>query len=385
MKTSILKKNLGLIIAIFGYVYYLSLLATFWVFITGILLIFLFIMLPVFLLGFIKRRRPILFRRFKALGWGLLFMALLLFPAFWQVPQQINVRVNKKNKLITPKADAVNDYADQFKNEYSNYSEMSFEQIGTAVRNYTFQEVEWELDILTYGIMAHQATPSECITRGTDDCQGQAVVMASLLLNLEYEHVWVVETPFHWWVLLSEEALPDGWEKEVETFLKRDDVHQINRGGTNDLGERNWEEPLMIFNHEELLYPYSPLESIWICLTTGPYFQRQLTPLLFSHQILFLIAGMFALAFPFVGWASYQSSNKTTSSMKKLKIKKKLLLKKWIISGLCLVGVMVLWGIIVQFTSLMNFGTLIAMIGFSVWGILASEPKLWKAIGITKK
>jgi len=381
LKSWALKRG-GLILAAIGYIYYLILLITFLVFISYVLLIFVLIMLPLPIVGASHKDKIILIRRVKAMGWGLLVMAFILFPTFWNIPQQIYVRQNQQQYLLEPDAPEVKVLAADFLEQYEDLENMSIQEIGEAIREFVLEEIVWELDYVIYGMAAHQASASEAIRRGKDDCQGQACVMASILLNLDFDYVWVVEAPFHWWVIIRNQSLgklKDGWEENVDALYHDGEIEFINRGGSRNLPEWTWADPVLIFNQEEILYPRG---ALWSSYSTGYYWWRQLVPLFCSLNIMVLIVGLLALAFFVTGWTSYQSSDKQKKGLSCLKVNKQLLLKKWSVLGGLLFGVMTLWTLLTLNRFLMDYSLIIAMIGFSTTISLAAEPKFWKSLHI---
>jgi len=58
--------------------------------------------------------------------------------------------------------------------------------------------IHWKQDYTTYRLAGLLLSPVDVLKNMTGDCQGQAVVTASLLLSMGFD-AWVVETPFHWW------------------------------------------------------------------------------------------------------------------------------------------------------------------------------------------
>lgn len=352
---------------------------------TRILLLFFLIMLPLIVVGIAHRKKPVILRRVKGVGWGLLVMAFLLFPCFWCVPQQINVRMQKQELLINPDSPEVSELAERFLEEHDNLEGMNIREISRAIREFVLNEITWELDYLIYGMIAHQATTNQVINRGTDDCQGQAVVIASMLIHLDFKYVWVVEAPFHWWVILrdnSKSPLPEGWEKSMDDYYDAGEIEYINRGGRNDSPRWMWADPVLVFNQEETLYPATPIESTWHSYTTGGYWHKQLSPLLLSGSILFLMLALFLLSFFLVGWTSYQSSDKSTSRMTELRIDKKLLVKKWLVLGGFLSFFFLFWALMSLNQATADYGLIFFSSLVSLIIVLTTEPTFWKALKI---
>lgn len=66
-----------------------------------------------------------------------------------------------------------------------------------------FSVIEWKIkyksDVVTYGALNHLATTEEALVRGEDDCDGQAVVLCSVLRHAGYD-AYAVIGPYHSWV-----------------------------------------------------------------------------------------------------------------------------------------------------------------------------------------
>lgn len=66
-----------------------------------------------------------------------------------------------------------------------------------------FSVIEWKVqyatDLFNYGALNHLANAEEVLLRGRDDCDGQAVVLCSVLRYAGYDAVAVIG-PYHSWV-----------------------------------------------------------------------------------------------------------------------------------------------------------------------------------------
>jgi hypothetical protein len=66
-----------------------------------------------------------------------------------------------------------------------------------------FSVIEWKVqyatDLFNYGALNHLATAEEVLRRGKDDCDGQAVVLCSVLRYAGYD-AFAVIGPYHSWV-----------------------------------------------------------------------------------------------------------------------------------------------------------------------------------------
>jgi len=360
-------------------------LFTYTVFITTILLLGLIIVLPLIFIGLIRKDKNIIIRRVKASCWALGFLILILFPTFWLIPQQIYVRTHRQAELITPNAPAVEDFASEFLDEYSDFNSLTFKEKALAVSNFTTENIVWRLDFETYGMSGHVATPTECINRGTDDCQGQAVTMASLLLNLDFKYVWVVETPFHWYVLVRDPdkgALKQGWEKNVEVYQNSGEILTLNRNGGGSMPDWRLEEVVLIFNDKETLYPVGLLKAILIGWTGTAFFYGDIFPMFMTYEVIFLILGMFALAIPLAAWTYYMSPLDDSRRKEDRKQAGKKLFQRVIILGPLLFLVFLAWFFLQPI--IWDYTLILAISEIGLLSVLASEAKFWKLIKVEK-
>ncbi len=254
--------RIGSMLAIVALGTYIVMVATFIAFVSSVLLLALVPALPPLVVALARKDKVLALRRGKAACWALGFVILVLFPAFWLIPDQVYRRVNRQSVLITPGAPAVVAMGQEFLETHPGYSSLPFDDKARLACTFTLEKVQWKLDLEIYGLSGHVATPSECLSAEADDCQGQAVTLASLLLYLGFEHAWAVETPFHWYVLVRDPArgaLPAGWELDVESLQASGEVLALNRDGGGDMPPWRFEEVMLIFNDRETLFPVDAL------------------------------------------------------------------------------------------------------------------------------
>jgi len=375
-----IKSHIGVLVALISLCVYIILLITCIVFVSTILLLGLIIVLPLILVGAIRNEKVILKKRVKASSWALGFLVLILFPAFWLLPQQIFVRVNRQETLLTPENPYVEEFSKDFLKSTPGYENMTFKERAEKVSEYTTEKIKWRVDYETYGMAGHVATPEQCIQRGEDDCQGQAVTMASLLLNLDFKHVWVVETPFHWYVIVrdpSKEKLESGWERHIEDYQENGEVLPLNRDGEGSMPEWRLEEVVLIFNDQETLFPRSALEAIWIGWTATAFFYDDIFPIFLTFEVLFLLLGILALSVPLSMWTYYMSSEKSEIGEKK--VLKTLLLRSLVLAPL-LFFVFFIWFLIQEI--LWDYTLIMAISEISLIVMLSSEEKVWRSLSL---
>ncbi len=384
LKIFFLKKHGGTLLAIVGLALYIIMVIFCLVFLSAMLLLGLLVVVPLLIIALIRRDRKLIIKRAKASCWALGVLVLFLFPAFWLIPQQLYVRYNRQSELITPDDPVVEDFAKEFLHEHPDYDNMSFEEKANEVCDYTLKKVVWTLDFETYGIAGHVATPKQCIEKGKDDCQGQACTMASVLLNLEFKYVWVVETPFHWYVLVrnpSKGELENGWEKKVEEYQDNGELITLYRDGQGSMPEWRLEEVVLIFNDKEILYPIDPIRAIAISWSATAFFKDDIFPIFTSYDVFFFLAGMFALAVPVVLWTDYMSAKKE-NAVKPIKLRAKENIKKVLVLGPLLFLVFLVWFFLQNL--LWDYMLVISISEMTLIFGLASEPAFWKLIHIVK-
>eukprot|EP00211_Chloroparvula_japonica_P002758 CAMPEP_0119120142 /NCGR_PEP_ID=MMETSP1310-20130426/1318_1 /TAXON_ID=464262 /ORGANISM="Genus nov. species nov., Strain RCC2339" /LENGTH=519 /DNA_ID=CAMNT_0007109607 /DNA_START=35 /DNA_END=1594 /DNA_ORIENTATION=- len=150
-------------------------------------------------LGAVSRMK--MYRVLMASGIILLVICMLLYPAFWRMPSQIYRHVYLPFTTLTPNHPLVENLVDDFyqsvggKDMFESYI---FQKQMYLLDRYIYKTIIWTPDMGQYGMIGLITTPEEVITRMAGDCQGQAVVTASMLLNMGFEG-YCVETPMHWW------------------------------------------------------------------------------------------------------------------------------------------------------------------------------------------
>lgn len=340
--------------------------------------------IPLFLpliIDALKKGNNILVKhRMKSISWAIGIFILLLFPAFWKIPQQIYVRTHQQDTLITPNAPKVEDFANEFLELKPNFYNFSFERKAQIACNFTTNQIKWQVDYKTYGIAGHQATPTECITRRTDDCQGQAVTLASLLLYLGFKYVWVVETPFHWYVLVrdpSKGKLQEGWETEVEILQENGELLPLNRDGEGEMPKWRWEEILLIFNDKQTLYPVNTLEALYISWTATAFFYDDIFPMFLTYEIFLIYLGMIFLSIPIAFWSFYNactSKESFTRNLKKIGIQNIFL--RIILIGSLIFSVFYFWFLIQEI--LWDYTLILAIIEIGLIFLIAAQKKFWR-------
>lgn len=69
----------------------------------------------------------------------------------------------------------------------------------SMVEIFTYLRVKYKTDLMQYLAIDHRPTVSEVMRTGVDDCDGRAILAATLLLFRGYD-AWVLAGPWHHWV-----------------------------------------------------------------------------------------------------------------------------------------------------------------------------------------
>ncbi len=154
------------------------------------------------------RRRPVWLR------WPLktaLFLAVLLFTLYPNPSLLVrNIRhLSRMNEMLDPSNEGLAPLEAQVRERLGG---------GTHGARATLAAVEWvvyhrlpyEWDWNTWGVADYMPTVSEALAKGCEDCDGRAVVAASLLKRMGHE-AWLVSDIRHVWVATREgEAMSPG-------------------------------------------------------------------------------------------------------------------------------------------------------------------------------
>ena len=124
-------------------------------------------------------------------------------PLIWK--QQFERKLNP-TVLLDPNSSAIKSLNDRFEESYDFLLKLKREDIVfldalmIEISNiYVQSQISYEGDTSNYHSIDHLATTSEILKRGADDCDGQAILIASLLryrgydayVVFGYSHVWV--------------------------------------------------------------------------------------------------------------------------------------------------------------------------------------------------
>lgn len=135
---------------------------------------------------------------------GLRIMALLavvlvvLFPRFWLIPQWLQ-RWSNPAALIEPDHPGLAPLEAAARTQIRKQGITADRAAFLAVQNLVLEQIPYKHDWDNSGQVDHLPSVSEVLAAGADDCDGQAIMIASLLQRMGYEahlvtdvlHVWV--------------------------------------------------------------------------------------------------------------------------------------------------------------------------------------------------
>ncbi|MBN2149913.1 MAG: hypothetical protein JW839_00575 [Candidatus Lokiarchaeota archaeon] len=374
-------KQAGTVLAVACAGIYIVLVATCAVFVSSILLLGLLVVVPPVVIAAAKRDKRLLGMRAKAACWALGFLVLFMFPAFWLIPEQVYRRVNRQSNLITPGDPAVVSFAADFLAENPGFGVENFSSQMALATQFVLGRISWRLDLETHGLFGHVATPSEAISLGSDDCQGQACVLASMVIHLGFGDTWAVETPFHWYVVARDPALgalPAGWEARIEEYQHNGSIATLNRDGGGDMPAWRLEPVVLVFNDRETIYPVDPLAGLWISWTSTAFFVDDIFPLFEGTGIITIAVASLLMGVPLALYTSYMGGQEARIPRGQARRLVKSFLVRSLALGAAFFGILVAWyllqPVIWDYTLIMAIG----LVGAAC--TVAAEPWPWRRL-----
>ena len=117
------------------------------------------------------------------------------------------------NALIEPDAPAIQPLVEELGQQLSN--DLTPHEVLKRVERYVYNKIEYEWDWNTWGTADYLPTVTEAIEMGKEDCDGQAVVAASLLRHFGFQ-VQLVTDFAHMWVKTDRgETMGPGKKKAI--------------------------------------------------------------------------------------------------------------------------------------------------------------------------
>ena len=164
------------------------------------------------------------------LGFTVLFVC---FPYPGRLVRHVT-RWQSPNTLIEPNAPALEPLVAALRPQIT--ADMEPKEVLKTVEKFVYKEISYDWDWNTWGMADYIPTVAEAIAKGREDCDGRAVVAASLLARLGYDaaivtdfaHVWVKtehgETMGAAEVMAEvRRSMPVDFSKKLPFFLRSDE------------------------------------------------------------------------------------------------------------------------------------------------------------------
>ena len=139
--------------------------------------------------------------------------ALVLFPKVWLIPTVLE-RYGDMDSVLDPQHAGLGALEEQLRSELAADADASHAL--QAVQRTVCEQIPYGWDWEVWGVAEYLPTVDEVFKRGREDCDGRAVVAASLLRRLGYD-AWLVSDLLHVWVQTpeGETMSPTGGEKAL--------------------------------------------------------------------------------------------------------------------------------------------------------------------------
>lgn len=141
----------------------------------------------------------------------LLVTALVLYPKPWLLPTAI-ARYRDMNSVLDPTNPQLAALQEQVQARLP--ADAPMEETLQVVQQAVYERITYAWDWQTWGVCEYLPTVDEVFQKGREDCDGRAVVAASLLQRMGYD-AWLVSDLLHVWVQTpeGETMSPTGAEK----------------------------------------------------------------------------------------------------------------------------------------------------------------------------
>ena len=126
----------------------------------------------------------------------LAIVVLVLYPRIWLLPTWL-ARLADMNSVIQPDCPALARLETAVREQVKPGS--TPRQTLDAVQRVVYQAVPYAWDWEVWGVIDYLPTTAEVFAKGREDCDGRAVVSASLLRRMGYQ-AWLVSDLKHCWV-----------------------------------------------------------------------------------------------------------------------------------------------------------------------------------------
>lgn len=153
------------------------------------------------------RRRPGLWRRLHGarrrvrwpvkIGLFLLVLLVVLYPRLWLLPEHLR-RSQNTNSVLDPAHPTIAYLALFVQNRLPPAP--TPEEVRVAVQEVVYTTIPYDYDWNVWGVADYLPTVDEVFKQGREDCDGRAVIAASLLRHLGHD-AWLATDLGHMWVV----------------------------------------------------------------------------------------------------------------------------------------------------------------------------------------
>jgi hypothetical protein len=142
----------------------------------------------------------------------LVVIVLVLYPKVWLLPRQL-ARLDDLNSVLDPGYPGLAPLEQRVREELAK---PDHDNVLRVVQQVVYQRIPYAWDWQVWGVVDYLPTVAEVFQKGHEDCDGRAVVAASLLRRMGYQ-AWLVSDLLHMWVATpeGETMSPTGAEKTV--------------------------------------------------------------------------------------------------------------------------------------------------------------------------
>ncbi|MCG3126913.1 MAG: hypothetical protein CHACPFDD_01768 [Phycisphaerae bacterium] len=131
-------------------------------------------------------------------------VALTCFPRVWMLPEWLR-RINDMNSVIDANARGLGPFATAARERVAPGADDK--AVLAAVQAVVYERIPYAWDWETWGVMDYLPTTAEVLRLGREDCDGRAVLAASVLRHMGYD-AWLVNDVLHTWVAARSRATP---------------------------------------------------------------------------------------------------------------------------------------------------------------------------------
>lgn len=179
------------------------------------------------------------------LGFTVLFVC---FPYPARLVRHVT-RWQSPNDLIEPNAPALEPLVAALRPQLS--ADMEPKEVLKTVEKFVYEQISYDWDWNTWGMADYIPTVTEAIDKGREDCDGRAVVAASLLARFGYEATIVTDFAHVWVKTEHGETMGPGKRKAVVATerglsIQRDALAQVPRALAYGVAVFPWERELII-------------------------------------------------------------------------------------------------------------------------------------------